>query len=268
MRPVEHLRREIAERGGSNLAPLIKDDHPRELAPIAREVAALLGRLKAAMDVEKQFAANSAHELRTPIAGALAQTQLLAAELGGHPSAPRLKEVESALRQLSHLSEKLLQLARLDAGFARSEVSLDLAPVVELVVGDFQSRDDAMTRVTLEVVEDAYFTASIDPDAFAIALRNLIQNGITHGRADAVVEVIAGPGKVLRVRSQGPVVPGELLVRLTERYERGQAAARGTGLGLSIVDAIMEQSGGRLSLFSPARGRNDGFEAQLTLPSP
>ena len=266
MRPVERLRSEIAERGGGNLAPLREDAHPSELAPIAHEVAALLGRLKAAMDIEKEFAANSAHELRTPIAGALAQTQRLAIELGDHPSGSRVREVENSLRQLSQLSEKLLQLARLDAGFARSDVRVDLEPVVELVVRDFRSRGDAIPRVTLEIVEDARLTASIDPDAFAIALRNLIQNGINHGKADAIVEVLAGPGPVLRVRSQGPVVPAELLARLSQRYTRGQTPSRGTGLGLSIVDAIMEQSGGQLSLYSPVRGRNDGFEAQLTLP--
>lgn len=264
MRPVERLRREIAERDGGNLAPLSKDAHPRELAPIAQEVAALLGRLKAAMDVEKEFAANSAHELRTPIAGALAQTQRLAVELGDHPAALRVREVENSLGQLSQLSEKLLQLARLDAGFAWSDVRVNLIPVVELVVRDFRNWDEAIPRVTLKIVEDASLTAQIDPDAFAIALRNLVQNGINHGQADATVEVIAGPGLRLSVRSQGPVVPAELLARLRQRYARGQTASRGTGLGLSIVDAIMEQSGGELSLYSPARGRSDGFEAELT----
>ena len=105
---------------------------------MAHEVAALLGRLKAAMDIEKEFAANSAHELRTPIASALAQTQRLAVELGDHPAGSRVLEVENSLRQLSQLSEKLLQLARLDAGFALSDVRVDLEPVVELVVRDFR----------------------------------------------------------------------------------------------------------------------------------
>lgn len=266
MRPVERLRREIAERGGGNLTPLSNDGHPKELAPIALEVAALLLRLKAAMDVEKNFAANSAHELRTPIAGALAQTQRLAYELGDHPAGSRVREVESSLRKLSQLSEKLLQLARLDAGFARSDVPADLRPVIDLVVRDFQAMRPVSDRVSLTVLEDSSLYRSIDPDAFAIALRNLIQNGLSHGETDAVVEVIAGPGPVLHVRSQGPVVPAELLARLSQRFTRGETASRGTGLGLSIVDAIMEQSGGRLSLHSPAPGQNDGFEAQLTLP--
>ncbi|WP_046172304.1 sensor histidine kinase [Devosia psychrophila] len=106
----------------------------------------------------------------------------------------------------------------------------------------------------------------IDPDAFAIALRNLIQNGLSHGEKDPTVEVIAGPGAVMRVFSRGSVVPAELLAKLSQRYARGDTACRGTGLGLAIVDAIMEQVGGHLSLHSPASGRSDGFEAQLSLP--
>lgn len=266
LRPVERLRREIAERGSGNLSPLSKDSHPAELAPIAREVAALLGRLEAAMDAERQFAANSAHELRTPIAGALAQTQRLGAELGDHPAGSRVRNVENALRKLARLSEKLLQLARLDAGFARSAVPVDLGPFVDLVVRDFTVPHDGAPRVSLEVLDDADLVWPIDPDAFAIALRNLIQNGLSHGEKDAPVEVVAGPGPVLRVFSRGPVVPAELLARLSQRYARGDTASRGTGLGLAIVDAIMEQVGGHLSLHSPARGRSDGFEAQLAFP--
>lgn len=266
LRPVERLRREIAERGSGNLSPLSKDVHPAELAPIAREVAALLGRLAAAMDAERQFAANSAHELRTPIAGALAQTQRLAIELGDHPAGSRVRDVENSLRKLARLSEKLLQLARLDAGFARSDVPVDLGPFVDLVVRDFVGSRDGAPRVSLKVLDGADLVWPIDPDAFAIALRNLIQNGLSHGENDAPVEVIAGPGPIIRVFSRGPVVPAELLARLSQRYARGDTASRGTGLGLAIVDAIMEQVGGHLSLHSPASGRSDGFEAQLSLP--
>lgn len=77
MRPVERLSRDVALRSGANLSPLNDDDQPVELAPIAREIEGLLGRLRAAMEAERTFAASSAHELRTPIAGALAQTQRL-----------------------------------------------------------------------------------------------------------------------------------------------------------------------------------------------
>jgi two-component system OmpR family sensor kinase len=267
MRPVERLSRDVAMRGGANLSPLNDDDQPIELAPIAREIEGLLGRLRAAMEAERTFAASSAHELRTPIAGALAQTQRLARELGDHPSAPRLKEIETSLRGLSELSEKLLQLSRLEAGFARSEIAFDLGPVLDLVIRDFAAQSSTAGRVRYQRHDPVHLTQRINPDAFAIAVRNLIQNALIHGAADGTVFVEAGPGAVVRVRNHGPVVAPEVMARLTERFARGATRASGTGLGLAVVATIMAQANGSLTLSSPAESFGDGFEAMLEFSS-
>jgi len=263
MLPVQRLSRDVALRSGANLSPLNDDDQPAELAPIAREIEGLLGRLRAAMEAERTFAASSAHELRTPIAGALAQTQRLARELGDHASAPRLREIENSLRGLSELSEKLLQLSRLEAGFARSETASDLGPVLDLVIRDFAAQSSTAGRVRFQRHGDGRLVQRINPDAFAIAVRNLIQNALIHGAADGTVFVEAGPGAVVRVRNHGPVVPPEVMARLTERFSRGTTRASGTGLGLAVVATIMAQTGGTLRLSSPAEGFGDGFEAVL-----
>jgi len=265
LKPVERLSRDVALRNGANLAPLHDDDQPAELAPIVREIEGLLERLRAAMDAERTFAASSAHELRTPIAGALAQTQRLARELGDHASAPRLKEIEYALRSLSELAERLLQLSRLEAGFARSENAVDLAPVLALVVRDFQAQSTTAARVRFEAHADADLNYRINPDAFAIAVRNLITNALLHGAAEGDVVVESGPGPLVRVRNHGPVLATDVVARLSEPFTRGATRASGSGLGLAVVDTIMKQTGGRLTLSSPATGWTDGFEATLVL---
>jgi two-component system OmpR family sensor kinase len=63
-------------------------------------------------------------------------------------------------------------------------------------------------------------------------------------------------------------VPDDVLIKLTERFERNNPAARGSGLGLAIADTIMQQAGGQLLLQSPATGEVDGFEAIVILPQP
>ena len=265
MRPVEAMSSDIASRDRSNLTPLSLEGQPVELAPIAEAVADLLERLRSALAAERAFAASSAHELRTPIAGALAQVQQLAIELGGQPQAHRLREVESALRHLSQLSEKLLQLSRLEAGFARSDIAVDLAPILHLVVRDFQSSALYHDRIRFEDGGGGGVRGRIDVDAFAIALRNLIENALVHGETGGTVKITAERGNRIRVCNGGSLVPGSLLLSIAEPFTRGATSAKGTGLGLSIVRTIMEQTGGTLTLQSPASGQVDGFEAVLTL---
>lgn len=265
LRPLQVLRQDIGQRDSHNLQPLGSDGHPEELAPIAEAVGALLCRLKSALDAERSFAARSAHELRTPIAGALAQTQQLAAELGGKPGSDRLREIEAALKRLSTLSEKLLQLARVEAGFARQDRERDLLPVLDMVIKDINASSVWHARVRYHP-QPTRLVAPIDPDAFAIAVRNLVENALKHGAHDSPVDVLITDGGIVRVRNAGSVVDAVELARLGQPFVRGTTTADGTGLGLSIARSILEQAGGTLELQSPAPGTADGFEAAIVLP--
>jgi two-component system OmpR family sensor kinase len=265
MKPVLRLSGDIAERSGHNLAPLDISDQPGELRPIAEAVARLIERLRAALDAERAFAANSAHELRTPIAGALAQTQRLIAELDDPKARRRVRDVEATLKRLSALAEKLMQLSRVDAGVGLSEENVDLIAVLDLVVGDCAKRLEEPERLIYVKPEDAKLVARVDMDAFAIAVRNLIDNAANHGPADGTIEVRAEPGGIIRVINDGPAIAPEVLVGLKRRFARGETHYAGSGLGLAIVETIMNQIDGKLELSSPAPGRQDGFEARLTL---
>lgn len=264
LRPLERLRKDIGQRDSRNLQPLGSDGHPAELAPIAEAVGALLSRLKSALDAERSFAARSAHELRTPIAGALAQTQQLAVELGNGPGAERLREIEAALKRLATLSEKLLQMARIEAGFARSDLETDLLPVLTMVVRDINASIDWHDRVQVDT-KASNLVAPIDPDAFAIAVRNLVENALKHGAREGMVHILLEDGTV-RVRNAGGLVDEAELARLGQPFVRGATTADGSGLGLSIARSILEQAGGTLTLNSPALGAIDGFEAVMVLP--
>lgn len=262
--PVRQLRNQIALRGGSNLSALDVSGQPEELRPIAEATARLVDRLRAAVEAERAFAANSAHELRTPVAGALAQTQRLITELADGPGSERARQIETSLKKLARLSEKLLQLSRVDAGLATADADTDLRPVLDLVVNDFARELRDEHRISYRRGADADLFASMDAEAFAIAMRNLIDNAIKHGPAGGQIEVAVAPGTV-HVRSGGPAVADDILGRLGQRFARGASAAEGTGLGLALVDTIARQAGGRLELISPVEGQADGFEARLSV---
>lgn len=267
MRPIYRLRDEIATRDRTNLTPIDATEQPVELKPIAEAVAHLVARLKVALDAERAFAANSAHELRTPIAGALAQTQRLLAETETGPAHARAGEIEMALKRLSRLSEKLLQLSRVDAGIAVSDHDNELGPVLDFVVKDFRAALADPERLKYSRPRAARLVAPMDMDAFAIAMRNLVDNAIKHGAPEGPIRIEIEPGCIVRVANDGAVIPAATLKDLRRRFTRGATQSQGAGLGLSIVEAIAVQSGGRLELNSPAQGQANGFEARFFLPT-
>jgi len=262
--PIDRLRDEIATKDSGNMAAVESDTLPRELRPIARSVNLLLGRLRAALEAEREFTANSAHELRTPIAGALAQTQRLIAELPEGALTVRAGRIETALTNLGRLAEKLLQLARAEAGIGAADKPVDLVGIVDAVVSDYDRDSRTAGRVTREYAAGTHLVRSVDIDAFAIVIRNLIENALIHGPEEGVVTVSIS-NDAFRVINGGKTVPAEDLAGLKRRFRRGETKAAGSGLGLAISDKIVTQMGGRLDLLSPASGEQQGFEARIIL---
>lgn len=263
LRPVVVFREAIEARGRGNLSPVATSGLPEEMAPVAASVNALLERLRSALEAERGFTANSAHELRTPIAAALAQTQRLMAELADGPQRERARAIATALGRLSRLSEKLLQLAKAEGGGLLVEVPARLGPVLRLVVDEIARQSERADDLSVFIAADGGPLSDIDPDAFAILARNLIENALKHGVPEKPVAVRLADG-VLEVSNAGPVVPTE---RLTRPFERGATEADGSGLGLAISAAICRGAGLRLDLASPVPGASEGFRARVHFPA-
>ncbi|KGC27006.1 HAMP domain protein [Burkholderia pseudomallei] len=259
--PIRRFCGAIAARGRNDLTPLDKGGLPAEIAPVADAVTELMARLDRALAAERSFAANSAHELRTPIAAALAQTQRLIAEASAEPLRERARRVEGALHTLSRVSEQLMQLAKAEDGRVLADTPQDLRPVLALVVDDF--RRGARDRAIALELPDTAVTSRIDPDAFAIVVRNLVENALKHGAAAEPVRVALSAAGALSVTNRGPVLAAAELERLTKPFERGATAAKGSGLGLAIVDAIAKGAGASFTLRSPAPGVTDGVQARV-----
>lgn len=265
LRPVRQFSDALANRNAQNLSKVVDGDLPDEIKPVAQAVNEVLDRLARSLEAERSFTANAAHELRTPVAAALAQTQRLMAEAKDPQAASRAAEIEVALKRLARLSEKLMQLARAEGGRLRRDTVSDLRPVLTLLLADFERT--AGPAAILSTFPAAPVLSDLDPDAFAIVARNLIENALRHGRGGAPVQVALTPGN-MRVINDSPPLDAKTLARLTARFERGHSVSVGSGLGLSIVKAIADGAGADLQLHSPARGQNNGFEAvfQITRP--
>lgn len=262
--PVRLFSTRISERHAANLSPVSDAGLPSELQPIAAAVNGLIARLSAALEAERSFAANSAHELRTPIAGSLAQTQRLIAELGNSPARDRALQIEASLLRLEHLSEKLLQLSRAEAGLGAVATAVDLLPALKVTVDDFVRALPA-GRIVYTIDEGADLRAPMDVDAFGIAVRNLLENARLYGDATVPIRVRASTG-IVEVTNGGAVVPADKLATLTNRFVRASSHAQGAGLGLAIVESMVRQAGGSLELVSPLPGETGGFAARIILP--
>lgn len=260
LRPLSHLSVALRLKGADDLTPLRLPGLRSELIPIEAAANRLMARLQRALEAERSFAANAAHELRTPIAATLAQTQRLVAESPEGALRNRALQVEAELKRLARLAEKLMQLARAEGGAMLGTAPSDLVPILKVVLGDFAR--SAPDRINADLPKGAVLSR-LDPDAFAVLARNLIENALLHG-TQTPVSVSLSPAGVFTVTNDCPAISPEVLATLTLRFERAGARSSGSGLGLAIAAGIARGLGQELTLRSPV-ARDRGFQVALAL---
>lgn len=264
-KPLEKLGFELSSRGGSHLHPLSVPELPQELQPLANTLNELMQRLRSALEAERNFTTNSAHELRTPLAAASAQLHVLENTSLNDGQRQTLFTVRQMLQRLQTLSEKLLQLARAESGIAWKTGDVDLGELLELLRRDLQWR--TTSPLELKLPKSAVIVQG-DVDALGIVLNNLLENAIKYAsQGNPIrVEMRTEPTQIRIINDCDPL-PAQVLQRLHERFYRARPDNRGAGLGLSIVRALLEPTLIDLSIHSPPEGRNRGFEARLTWES-
>lgn len=256
-RPVDRLADELGRRVAQDLSPLPDMALKAELAPIRDAADRLMARLALALEAERSFSSNAAHELRTPIAATLPPTQRPPEEAPSGPLRDRARRVEAELKRMTRLAEKLLQLARAEGSGVIASEPHDQVPILTALVHDL-ARDLPPDRVVLSL-PDRPLMSHLDADTFAVLARNLIENGLTHGAADSPVVVTLDRDGTLSVANDGPVVAPDKLAQLTTRFERAGSRKAGSGLGLTIVASIAAAMGRDLEVSSPRPGSRTGF---------
>ena len=262
VQPLQTIAARWNQRSQASLQPIAADDMPRELLPFAEALNELLARIRAMLERERAFAANAAHQLRTPLAGLqlglsraaeapdLASTRLVLAELG------------LATQRQARLVQQILLLGRLDpelrggADFQPTDLVALAQNVGTMYVDAAQAKGVTLELDAPEAPETALRVAA-HADLLAEALGNLLENAIRHTPAGGRVLVsfkLQPP--TLQVDDCGPGVPEAERQAVFERFVRGQGAAgEGSGLGLAIVRDIARLHDARVALgVSPLGG--------------
>ena len=211
-------------------------------------------RLRRLDDLKSQVVVAVSHDLRSPLAYVQGFAELLLQEEGLSETARHCaKGILTGARRMYTLIEHLLDLARIEERIDPADASCELAPMVEVVIGDMA---DHMQRKeqTLEVDIPADLPPLlIDGLDLRRVLTNLIGNAVKYTQVGGHIQVTArqdDDGVQVRVQDNGPGIPAEAQGRLFEQFYRVGRAENGTGLGLSIVRALVERQGGRVGVES------------------
>lgn len=249
--PLGEVARDIAGRAPTRLTPVTPAAAPAEIRPLVEAINGLFARVEAALESERQFTADAAHELRTPLAALAAQAQVAARARDDAERSHALGQLAAGTLRAARLVDQLLTLARVDSErVQRPAQAVALDRLAEEVCAAHGAQALAKD-IALEL--DAMPTAVAgDADLLRILLRNLVDNAIRYtpaGGRVAVTVATGGDGATLTVADSGPGIPEAEREQVLERFHRlaGQDI-EGSGLGLSIVRRIAELHGARLAL--------------------
>jgi two-component system sensor histidine kinase TctE len=267
MRPIKRLRDEIGRRSALDLRPIDESAVPRELSPVVVTLNRLFAMLRTSVQSQQQFIANTAHQLRTPITGILAQLELLSAEPSAEPVRSRLATVQESVRQLARSANQLLSLARADpsVNLAAKNQTISLDAIVREVVAKFVDR---AIRSDIDLGAETQPAAVVaDPSLLDDLLSNLVDNALNYTPSGGTVTVSAGAmaGKpFIAVEDDGPGIPPAERERVRQRFYRSpNSTGHGSGLGLAIVDEIARLYGAALKIDSGAQGKGTRVSVQF-----
>ncbi len=254
-RPLERLRRaaHAVAAGEPDVEVPVSRLAPAEVYDVAVAVEKMRAQLEARAEYVQRFAANAAHELKTPLTSLRGAAELMLddPEMPAAARARFLANIQADAVRMDGLVQRILQLARIEA--RRPDwAELELVAFLEGVVERYRRRGHVLHLDAAQAPTRVRF----DPEQLESLTTNLLDNAVRHGAGEPVdvVATATEDGWRLEVRDRGPALAPEHFDRIFERFYTTERSRGGTGLGLAIVRAIAEAHGGRVEVEPGARG--------------
>ncbi|MBK6293132.1 MAG: sensor histidine kinase N-terminal domain-containing protein [Rhodoferax sp.] len=264
--PLKRLQAQLGDRRDQSLTalhPIEMTQAPQEVHSLAGAVNQLLAAVRRSLSQEKRFLNDAAHQLRTPLAGLISQTELAQRETDPRAMQERLTKVLAGAQRSAHLVHQLLSLARNEADVNLQPV--DVAALAREVAREWTPRALA-AGIDLGYEGEDHLMLAGETLLLREALSNLIDNAVKYAGSGSTVTLrvtLEPQHAVLEVEDNGPGLASDDLAHVFERFWRASDLPGGCGLGLAIVAEIAHRHGGQASatLLQP-----HGLRVRIELP--
>ncbi|HBF34586.1 TPA: hypothetical protein DDW35_08475 [Candidatus Sumerlaeota bacterium] len=261
LRPLRRVAQDISDRRESSLYRRLNvEDLPRDLNPLVRSVNFLLKHLEGAFEREKQFSADAAHELRTPISTLKAGVQAaLLSPRNAQEDTEMLEDLLADVNRLERLCESLLLIASAEReALAETQVLSEWLADVKEIVEEFQPRAEAAEHHLKMDIDALAFPTETRVVANNLLTRriavNFLENALRHGGPMVHVQVGISEGETRQVyfavedngSGIAPADEAQLFKRFFRSDRARSQATGGAGLGLAICRAVAESAGGSI----------------------
>ncbi|TAJ26270.1 MAG: two-component sensor histidine kinase [Reyranella sp.] len=215
---------------------------PAEIVPLVRAVNQALERLEAGFRAQREFTADMAHELRTPLA-------IMRARVDSMDEGPLRRSLQTDIVNMTRTVNQVLDIAELEsfvvAGGERADLQAVCADAVSFMA---PLAVDGGKAIALTGVEAPVWVRG-HAEALFRAVRNLIENAIRHAPSGGSIEVDVAADGTVRVADDGPGVPPSERANIFQRFwRRDRARADSRGLGLAIVARVAAAHDGSVSV--------------------
>lgn len=273
LRPLNTIATEIAAIREDNLATRITAQRvPTEIVPIKSRLNELLSRLEASFDRERQFNADVAHELRTPLAGIRSTIEVaLTRNRDATEYQAALSNCLEITKGMESVVNNLLMLARLET----QQISIKTEPVqlselIDYCWRCFSKKADER-KMAFENQIPSELICHTDPEHLSMVFSNLLDNAVEHADQGGQIRTTArriGESVEIAVSNTGCQLTAEQVSKVSDCFWRGDSSRSDAGvhcgLGLALVQRIVKALGGT---FSVQLEQGDIFMTKVTLPA-